>query len=377
MLLGNYGPDRQESMTRFREVLSTHLLEHHYRVETLAPPVRIRHLASGRQEGAAKWLGYVDKYILFRRELRQLRKRLRTDRAAVVHICDHSNAIYVPQLEDCALVVTCHDLLAVRGALGEDTSCVASPTGRLLQKRILEGLQRAPLVACVSYFTATDLRRLLPEKPGSEMAVVPNGLNFPYRALTGDESARRLSRNVSWAWNSPFILHVGSNLPRKNKATLVKAWARLSPNDGGQLVFVGPSLTNELSDLARDLGVRDRVVVVEKPDNLLLEALYTRAKAFVFPSLSEGFGWPVIEAQACGCPVICSNTTSLPEVAGGGAKLVHPFDVDAIAEALSALSNEEQRMEWRAKGFENAARYSTQRMISGYLELYQRALNSR
>jgi glycosyltransferase involved in cell wall biosynthesis len=94
----------------------------------------------------------------------------------------------------------------------------------------------------------------------------------------------------------------------------------------------------------------------------------------IFPSYSEGYGWPVLEAQACGCPVLCSNVTSLPEIAGPAAMLFAPDDAQGFADAIVALSNPTLRAAPVAAGLANAASFSEDRMFDAYRQLYQRAL---
>jgi glycosyltransferase involved in cell wall biosynthesis len=110
---------------------------------------------------------------------------------------------------------------------------------------------------------------------------------------------------------------------------------------------------------------------VPKPDHETLCALYSLAHAFVFPSLSEGFGWPLIEAQACGVPVIASNIEPLPEVSGGAALHVSPQDAPAFAAALQSLADSAVRNSLVERGLQNAVRYDLATMIDGYLALHQ------
>src|SRR5262249_48096481 len=137
LLIGNYPLDRQQSMQRFGTMMLQGLGNAGISAELIAPRPRF---GKFRALGSfiAKWLGYVDKFLLFPRELRARVAKLKP---AVVHICDHSNAMYRSTVRDAPVVVTCHDLLAVRGALGEETNCPASFTGKILQRWILDGLR--------------------------------------------------------------------------------------------------------------------------------------------------------------------------------------------------------------------------------------------
>jgi glycosyltransferase involved in cell wall biosynthesis len=295
-----------------------------------------------------------------------------TRTADLVHICDHSNAIYVPRRRATPHVVTCHDLLAVRGALGEATDCPASFFGTWLQKAIVRGLMRADSVACVSGATLRDARRILAGYRG-QLAVVPNALNHPYRQRSPDAVSQSLRGIPSLHDGVPYVLHVGSNLRRKNRTVALKAVAGISARWPGRIAFAGEPLSDELRAEARELGVEDRVVEVAAPDNALLEALYCGALALVFPSRFEGFGWPIAEAQAAGCAVICSDREPFPEVAGGAAIMCAADDHEAFGRAVLDLAEHPQRRAALvAAGLVNVRRYEPAAMIDRFVALYRR-----
>src|SRR5205807_9345902 len=205
-----------------------------------------------------KWLGYIDKFILFPRKLRYT---VAKQRLSVIHICDHSNAMYGAWVKDTPIVVTCHDLLAVRGVLGEETNCPASVTGKILQRWILRGLRRAKVVACVSQATEADARRLVScDTASPKVELVRLGLNYPFRKLTKAEVSARLKYIPAFGQDFPFVLHVGSDLRRKNRDGALRIFVRFKAKWSARLVFVGDALTPELLSLAESLGIRDRVV---------------------------------------------------------------------------------------------------------------------
>ena len=291
---------------------------------------------------------------------------------ALVHICDHSNAMYARQIKNVPVISTCHDLLAVRGALGEPTDCPASFTGKRLQRWIVSGLENATVVSCVSRATLADARRLVMVRNGKpRFELISLGLNYPYRELPPPEARARLARHSILASDKPFVLHVGSNLDRKNRAGVLRIFARCHDQWNGSLVFAGEPLSDALRSLARQLGVLERVVEVPNATSELLEALYNCATALLFPSTYEGFGWPIAEAQACGCPVICTDREPMTEVAGDAA-LTHDLEDEAgFAADLLRLTNPAEREPWRTKGLENAKRFSSALMIEKYCELYR------
>jgi glycosyltransferase involved in cell wall biosynthesis len=126
-----------------------------------------------------------------------------------------------------------------------------------------------------------------------------------------------------------------------------------------------------LRSLGEQLGISNRIVELTNPDNESLEALYNCATALLFPSTFEGFGWPIAEAHACGCPVLCVEREPMTEVAGA-AGLTHPVEDEAgFANDLLRLTNPEERARWSGKALENAKRFSTGRMIAEYVKLYR------
>ena len=368
LLIGNYPLDRQQSMQRFAAMMRHGLAAANIAADLIAPrPMLGKFRAAGNF--VAKWLGYIDKFVFFPRELRA---RIAKDKPAVVHICDHSNAMYRRWIDNVPVVITCHDLLAVRGALGEETNCPASFTGKILQRWILRGLRCADEIACVSQATQTDARRLVAGSDASpRIDIVPLGLSYPFRKLPDAEVTARLKNIPAFDSQTPFVLHVGSNLRRKNRDGVLRIFALTKNQWNARLVFAGDPLTPELRSLAQQLEIADRISEVPAASSELLEALYNRAIALLYPSRFEGFGSPVIEAQACGCPVVCSDTGPLPEAAGD-AGLFHDLEDEAgFASDLLRLREPAQRAIWSEKSLQNAKRFSAEQMVSQYIDIYR------
>jgi len=368
LLIGNYVPDQQQSMLRFNTMMLQGLTAAGIDAELIRPEPLFGNF---RAAGAfvTKWLAYIDKYLIFPLKL----KRRLAAGPSVVHICDHSNAVYAGRAKAAPLVVTCHDLLAVRGAFGDDTDCPASATGKLLQRWILGGLQRADAVACISRATMVDAQRLFrPESAAPKLSIVSLGLHYPYRPLPAGEAAARITAlSTRLDLEKPFVLHVGSNLKRKNREGVLRIFARGKERWNGQLVFAGDALTPELHSLGRELDISDRVFEIVHPENESLEALYNFATALLYPSRFEGFGWPIAEAHACGCPVICSDRGPLPDAAGE-AGLIHSVeDEEAFAADILRLNDPGERARWSEKSLRNAERFSAEKMIAAYVGLYR------
>jgi glycosyltransferase involved in cell wall biosynthesis len=374
VLLGNYATDRQESMLRFRDLMQKSLSADGYTVESIAPQPHVGSLA---KSGATKnWLGIADKYAIFPLGLLGQSSHIREKylgRKIVVHICDHSNAVYATLMRRWfPVVVTCHDLLAVRGALGEDTDCHSSPLGKLLQKEVLHGLKRAHYVVCDSQATRADLLRLGGKEMAPHSEVIPLALNYPYAPLSRDEALAVLKRADIELDYHGYILHVGSSHKRKNREALLLSVAKIKETWTGKIVFAGEPLTEDERAQVAALGLSERVKEIVSPDGTTLHALYAAAHALVFMSRAEGFGWPIIEAQAAECPVICSDRTSVPEIAGEGALVRAPDACGEIAADIERLQEEAFRERVVTQGRQNAAKYTVERMMRGYEDVYRR-----
>jgi glycosyltransferase involved in cell wall biosynthesis len=367
LLLGNYAPDRQHSMQRFASVLLEALPKRGVEARLIRPEPRWNFTRAG--QGPGKYLGYVDKFAVFPCALR---RTLREWPDAVVHVCDHANAPYVKHLQRTPHLVTCHDLIAVRSARGETPEYRTGWTGRRLQQMILAGINRARLVACVSHATRDEVLRLT-KLPVERVKVVLNGLNYPYSPMPPPEAAGRLRR---FNLGGPFLLHVGSDLWYKNREGLLRIYRRLRElmPEAPQLVLAGGGHSAVTQTFIREHHLASHVTLLGGCESEDLRALYSAARWLVFPSLVEGFGWPIIEAQACGCPVATSNRPPMNEIGGEAAVYFDPADEAGAAETLrNALREPEEARAARVRrALEHAAMFSTDRMVGGYLELYQK-----
>jgi glycosyltransferase involved in cell wall biosynthesis len=363
LLVGNYQYDGSLSMQIWARALERDLLQLGIDARLISPrPVFGRLKPS--PTGVGKWLGYIDRYLLFPTVLRAAAAS-----ADVVHLCDHGSAMYCSAVNGTPVVVTCNDMLAVRGALGELPEMAASRFGRYLQLWICKGLRRATRVACISQATFNDAARILGRR--DHLRVVLDALNYPYHPLPANETDHRLASLT--AIEKPFLLHVGSNHARKNRDGILRAFAQVAARSDLQLVFAGEALSENLLNLALQLGVEDRIVQVVKPDVSILEALYNRARVLIFPSRYEGFGWPPIEAQACGCPVVASDIPPVAEVLRTTAALHLLDDESGMAASILRLhTDQEYRNHIRQLGLENVrSRFQVSRMMDEYLSLYR------
>jgi glycosyltransferase involved in cell wall biosynthesis len=370
LLIGNYKNDGQESMQRFASFMSRALTRAGHQVQSLAPRSVAGQLRCSAT-GVGKWFGYVDKFGIYPLILKAALKW-----ADVVHICDHANSFYTKYLRGIPHVVTCHDLMAVRSALGEIPQNPTVWTGRQLQKMIVNGLIHAQHVVCVSDATRRDLLRVT-GVASNRVSLVYNSLNYPYSRMERDEARSRIHK-FSIGPDERFLLHVGGNQWYKNRLGVLQIFStlrNLSPKKGLQLMMVGKPWTADMRTFVIQHGLSDVILELTEVNEEDLRALYSTAAMLLFPSLEEGFGWPIIEAQACGCPVLTSNRPPMNEVGGSAAVYVDPEDLTSAAVKLKwAL---EQASDLREPSLHNAARFSEAAMIGSYAALYEQVCEMR
>jgi glycosyltransferase involved in cell wall biosynthesis len=371
LLVANYEPDGQNSMLAFRRVLERELPRLGCEVRVAAPSQRVLRFAPS--ERWRKWFAYVDKFVLFIPSLvRQARW------ADVVHVTDHSNGMYVPWVESRPTVIACHDVIAIQAARGMVAGWDVGRSGRLFQRLIARGLARADVIACASDLTRRDLLSLDVAQP-SKVALARHGLNDEFAPLPPAE-AQALLAELGLRPQEPYLLHVGLDLPRKNRRRVLETFIALRERAAAasrpalvqRLVFVGPELSAELAQLAQRHGVADRITTLQGLSHAEIRAAYAGATALLFPSLQEGFGWPVIEAQACGCPVFTSDLAPMNEIGGEGAVYVDPDDPVAMAEAIEQATP--RLAELRQKGLANAALYTPGQMAAANVAVYRMAI---
>jgi glycosyltransferase involved in cell wall biosynthesis len=229
-------------------------------------------------------------------------------------------------------------------------------------------LRRANRMIAVSQYTADDLMRRA-GVPASRIDVVYHGLDPVFTAPAGLTSPA--------ASSSPYLLAVGGVSPRKNTRRLIEAFIRWRARGGHRadyrLRITGASLDRDFSQKGADLP--DGVSLLGYVDKAELPQLYAGASAFLYPGIYEGFGLPIIEAMACGAPVITSTTGATPEVAGGAAILVDPFSVESIAGGIEQATRPEETARLRALGHERVRIFNWSDAADATIETYRRAMN--
>ncbi len=279
----------------------------------------------------------------------------------------HAPVNVAPLITGVPRVVTVHDL-----AFHLFPEQYPGRKQRYLRAMTRLSVRRAARVIAVSEATRQDIIRLYGADP-ARVVTVPNGVGDEMRPLAEDDVARfRAEQGL----DAPVLLFLGTLQPRKNLETLLRAYARTARETGWQLVVAGAAgwRHEPVFALARELGIAEavRFVGFVPPEDLPL--WYNAADAFVYPSLYEGFGLPLLEAMACGTPVVASETPALREVVGNAGLIVGPRDVPALSQALLQLARApELRNELATRGLRRAAEFSWRRTAAETAAVYRAA----
>lgn len=283
----------------------------------------------------------------------------------------HSPHFLLPLVRPCAAVATIHDVIYL--ACKQD---LPSRAGRLYYRGMMKACVRlAERIISDSEFSKADIVRFLNADPAKIDVIYP-GVSPEFKPIT--DSARLRPVCAKWRIDGDYILYTGIYKLRKNHAGLLRAFRHFRANGGrAQLVIAGPMNEGEaeLRRLATELGIGDSVVFTGFVSGSDLPALYSGARVYACPSLYEGFGFTVLEAMACGTPVVSSSATSLPEVAGEAAVYSDPRNPEEFgANLYSVFTDTVLRSALAEKGRENLLRFNWANTAAATLMVYQNAL---
>jgi len=369
-----------KSMPRFAQMIAEGMRARGHLVDTwTAKPLAYGVPAPARLK---KWLGYIDQFIFFPLVVRWRLRRLQADTLFVFG--DQALGPWVPLVACRPHVIHVHDFMALRSALGEFAQNPTGWAGRQYQALIRRGFSKGSYFVSVSDNTRHQLQRFLPSPPDVS-EVIYNGLNYPFRRMNAAESLAELLPAGLVPPPEGFLLHVGGNEWYKNRQGVLEiyhAYARHVENPL-PLWLVGTEPTMALKELAQRTAAKGKVRFISGLSNKQVCAAYSAARLMMFPSLAEGFGWPIAEAMACGCLVLTTGEAPMTEV-GGDAAFYIPTrperDPGAWAEQAGAHVLEilqrtpDETGSRRQLGYRQVAQFDAEQTLNAYERIYRQAL---
>ncbi|MBU3028346.1 glycosyltransferase [Zobellia galactanivorans] len=369
-------------MPRFASYLSDGMQKLGHSVEVLRPKPYLSQLplkGSGK-----KWLGYLDQYVIFSISL-FLKSRFSSEKNLYV-LSDQALGLWAPIISKKAHVIHCHDFLAFKSAKGEISANPVGFTGKLYQKIIHKGFSKAENFISVSKNTMLELEDLLPQKPQISTYVY-NGLNSIFEEGNPTIARKNLSEELNISMADGYFLHVGGNQFYKNRIGLIKIynhWRDISELKL-PLLLIGTAPDQNTRNEYASSKYKDDIIFSSGLSDDMVKQAYQGASVFIFPSLAEGFGWPIAEAMACGCPVVTTNSAPMNEVGGEAAIYIENVDtfdnLESWAQSASKIiedlvtKKEEELMIIRKTGLENAKRFNSNKTIADINDIYTKAYN--
>jgi glycosyltransferase involved in cell wall biosynthesis len=367
------------STQKYAKWLADGMKQRGHQVQLWIPQPRFFNLPVS--QSLKKWFGYFDQYVLFPRWVKNEIKKQPEDTLYV--FVDHSLGIWAPLIKDYRHVVHCHDFLAQYSALGKIKENPIGWTGRKYQEFIRNGFRHAKNFISISEKTREDLHDLLGRIPAVS-EVVYNGMAQPYKPAE-DVSVvlSYLQTATGIELENGYILHVGANQWNKNRRGVIEIYSkwRKKPNNRLPLLMIGPEPDDVIMKAFHTSAFRNDIhFLIDKTDEFVSYA-YQAASVFIFPTLAEGFGWPIAEAMASGIPVITTQEAPMTEVAGNAAlyfqrrpiedEKVEAWATDSAKMITKLLSyNQEERQQLIDYGLMNVKRFDSEQTILKFEKIY-------
>lgn len=392
----DYREEHWPSMDLVADMLLSHLerdYSHVLAAMRVCPPMR-RRLTRQRSESRGQRSGggerqaarveqsgrhfNIDRFLNRFWEYPRFVRRIKSE-FDLFHVVDHSYGQLLHELPPERTIITCHDL--------DTFQCLLNPEQdrrsflfRKMMERTLSGFQQAARVACVSAATRDELLSYKLVDP-DRAVVVPNGVHPSCSPAADSASDREAARLLGEPETGAIeILHVGSAIPRKRIDVLLQVFAAVRKEfPAAGLIHVGGTFTKEQEHLVGQLGLAESIIVLPQLQRNVLAAVYRRAAIVLQPSEREGFGLPVVEALACGTPVVASDLPALREVGGDAVAFCPVADLSAWSTTVVQLLIErnldpERWAERRGAGTSQAAKFSWSRYTESMVDLYSSVL---
>lgn len=274
-------------------------------------------------------------------------------------------------------VITIHDMFPFYDE--EWTHSFLGNASESIRKIFREGIMESKAIITPTFFVKKELLNFFPDIPSEKVFVTHEAGNFP----VCNNPTTLAKYNISES--DIYFFHVGRFDPRKNLLAILDAFALLrsslpeSEKSKVRFVYAGTVSKSDEEKLVKkvnSLNLGNSFIHIQGPSDEEVSTLFINARCFIFPSFAEGFGLPVLEAMQCGCPVITSNTSCLPEIAGEAALYVNPYDINEICTAMNTiLHSRSLQDELREKGYIQCKKFSWESCARGTMKAYSFALN--
>jgi glycosyltransferase involved in cell wall biosynthesis len=305
-----------QSMPRYANMLLKGMQERGHEVVVWSPKARFYKFPVPSY--LRKWMGYIDQYLVFPLEVKLKLGTCCKDSLFV--FADQALGPWVPLVENRPHVVHCHDFLALKSALGTIPENPTSFTGKKYQNFIRKGFSKGKHFICISQKTNEDLQEVHLADIRSSV-VCYNGLNRSFESLDPIASRSMLAKKLNLELSNGYILHIGGNQYYKNRKGVLEiyeAWRR-SNTLRIPLILIGAKPTDELISLQQKSEFNKEIHFITGLSDDYINSAYSGASCLLFPSLDEGFGWPIAEAMASGCLVVTTDRAPMNEVGGSPA----------------------------------------------------------
>ena len=369
------------SMPRFHSMLFDGMRKRGHRVQTLSPRPKFHSVPA--PEKLKKWLGYIDQYLIFPEEVKRQMKLLPDDTLFV--FTDNALGPWVPLASRLPHVIHCHDFMAQQAALGEIEEQKVKWTGQQYQKMIRNGYSAGLNFISGSECTRQNLLKFLPAPP-EICELVYNGLYTRFERHDAQQARAAVGKQFGMNLSAGYLLHVGGNQWYKNRVGVIEiynAWRGIA-STRLPLLLIGLKPSASVQAAYEASPYKDDIHFICNAPDSIVNTAYSGATVFLFPSKAEGFGWPVAEAMASGCPVVTTNEAPMTEVAGdagfyiprrpeNGKSNEWAKNAGLFVERIVGFSESERAAAIEA-GVKNARRFDTDLALDKIESIYLRIL---
>lgn len=329
-----------QSMPRYANMLCNGMRERGHDVEVWCPKAFLHKLPI--KKSLKKWLGYIDQYILFPIVVKL--KLTTCSKDSLFVFADQALGPWVPLVKNMSHVVHCHDFLALKSALGIIPENPTGFTGKIYQNYIRKGFSKGKYFISISEKTEEDLQDLHQGEIISSV-VCYNGLNRHFEPMEVDLARQIIGEKLQLNLLKGYFMHIGGNQYYKNHKGILEIYEefRTSTNDNTPLLLIGSKPIEELLSLYKKSNYQEDIHFISDLDDEFINAVYAGSTCLLFPSLYEGFGWPIAEAMASGCLVLTTAEPPMTEVLGSADFFLipkRPFDENLVSDWAMEASKE-------------------------------------